>query len=88
MEVGVDDISRCVIGGVYLPERERNREEGERPVRDGAGLVSGRQWAGSGWLSPFLFFLTESFSLFLFSVFKTENKNRPKLYIKICKNTF
>ena len=81
-EVDAHDVTACVIVG---PASQREKQR-----REGGGLLRAREgkgWAGSA--AAFLyFFLTETFLLFLFSVFKTENKNRPKLFIKNCTNTF
>ena len=79
-------------------ERKGEGERGEREAGSGglAGLVlgllraRGRERSGPARVAvaPFPFFLTESFSLFLFSVFKSENKNIAKLFIKIGKILF
>ena len=66
------------------------RERAEK--REGGGLgccarAGGNEWAGSA--AAFFFFWTKTkFLLFLFSGFKTGNKTSPKLFGKVCKNTF
>ena len=69
-------------------DEERKKEEGEGSVGVLLGWSWASCWAGSVAADLFIFFLTETFPLFLFSVLKTENKNIAKLFIKICKNTF
>ena len=67
----VGPVCRCEKG------KEKRREAGS----GAAGLVLGRQWAGSGWLAGFYIFLTK-LSSFLFSVFKTEFKKQGKTFYK------
>ena len=54
-ELGVDDVSPCVICGVHLSATEEKEKEREKGRCGGAGLVVGRL-AGLAWVAAALFF--------------------------------